>query len=210
MHSELSKVFQDLTKDLLAEEGPRLTTMRNYSFAILVYPPQQEFAMRQHVRQTNQRLGQHSWSILEISLQELLMQRLKSLEPEEIEDLITTEKRQHRSNPERALNRLKDQLANILEGEEGLASDVIQKIQLLSEDTPLESQKTLIWINRLGSVYPFFRCSSLLKYLDGRTGNLPVVMLYPGSRKDLTALSFMDHLPPDRDYRPRIYSSQTF
>ncbi|WP_368736697.1 BREX protein BrxB domain-containing protein [Nostoc sp. CHAB 5715] len=45
-----------------------------------------------------------------------------------------------------------------------------------------------------------------LVVIDGKTSNLPVVLLYPGERRDLNALSFMDELPSDRDYRPRIYS----
>ena len=34
---------------------------------------------------------------------------------------------------------------------------------------------------------------------------LPVILLYPGRIIDETGLSFMGVLPPDRDYRPRIY-----
>jgi len=36
---------------------------------------------------------------------------------------------------------------------------------------------------------------------------VPVVLLYPGKRRDLSALSFMGELQPDRDYRPRIYGA---
>jgi len=42
-------------------------------------------------------------------------------------------------------------------------------------------------------------------WIDGHTGDTPVVLLYPGVRRDLSALSFMGELDPDRDYRPRIY-----
>jgi len=45
----------------------------------------------------------------------------------------------------------------------------------------------------------------LLKHIDGKTRNIPVVLLYPGKRVDKSGLSFMCELPPDRDYRPRIY-----
>ena len=60
-------------------------------------------------------------------------------------------------------------------------------------------------IGRAGALYPFFRSSALLKHIDGKTRNIPVVLLYPGERKDTTALSFMGELAADRDYRPRIY-----
>ena len=60
-------------------------------------------------------------------------------------------------------------------------------------------------IGRAGALYPFFRVSALLKHLDGKTRNVPVVLLYPGERKGEPGLSFMGELDPDRDYRPRIY-----
>ena len=66
--------------------------------------------------------------------------------------------------------------------------------------------RTIIFIGRAGALYPFFRSSSLLKHIDGKTRNLPVVLLYPGERKDGNSLSFMSRLAADRDYRPRIYS----
>ena len=49
------------------------------------------------------------------------------------------------------------------------------------------------------------RTSALLKHLDGRTRNVPVVLLYPGERRGDTGLSFMGIINPDSDYRPRIY-----
>ena len=58
-----------------------------------------------------------------------------------------------------------------------------------------------------GQLYPFFRTSALLRHIDGRTGDVPVVLLYPGKRRELSALSFMGELQPDRDYRPRIYGN---
>jgi hypothetical protein len=45
----------------------------------------------------------------------------------------------------------------------------------------------------------------LLKHLDGKTRNVPVVLLYPGERRGDTGLSFMGKINPDSDYRPRIY-----
>ena len=65
--------------------------------------------------------------------------------------------------------------------------------------------RTLALIGRAGAIYPFFRTSALLRHLDGRTRNVPVVLLYPGERRGATGLSFMGMLNPDNDYRPRIY-----
>jgi len=72
---------------------------------------------------------------------------------------------------------------------------------------PDQLERTLALVGRAGALYPFFRSSALLKHLDGRTRNVPVVLLYPGGRRGPTSLSFMDMLEPDSDYRPRIYPS---
>jgi hypothetical protein len=66
--------------------------------------------------------------------------------------------------------------------------------------------KKLILLSRAGGLYPFFRSSGLLRHLDGKTSNLPIVLLYPGDRQDVSSLSFMGEQTTDRDYRPRIYS----
>ena len=39
-----------LRKDLMAEGGPQISTMRNYNFAILPYPPADEFKLRREIR----------------------------------------------------------------------------------------------------------------------------------------------------------------
>jgi hypothetical protein len=208
--SNLSSVFEELKRDLTNPNGPSITTMRNYSFAILVYRPEQEFEMRKKVRQLSDHLRSEQWAVLEISLHRLLLQRLRSLEEGVLESWIETEKRQSKRNPEKALLRVKEQLANLLEGEEGLARDVVQLVNEFCEKYPEAVDRTVIWIKRLGALYPYYRCSSLLKHLDGKTGNVPVILLYPGERKDKTALSFMGEMPADRDYRPRIYSAEMF
>jgi len=208
--SQLASVFDQLKRDLTAAGGPSITTMRNYSFAMVVYRPEQEFEMRRKVRQISDELRAQDWAVLEISLQRLLMQRLKSLEESVLQSWIDTEKRQSRRNPERAWLRVKEQLANLLEGEQGLAQDVVRLVDQFCQQYPEAARRSLIWVKRLGALYPFYRCSSLLKHLDGKTGQVPVILLYPGERKDKTALSFIGELPADRDYRPRIYSAEMF
>ena len=71
---------------------------------------------------------------------------------------------------------------------------------------PDKAERTLALVGRAGALYPFFRTSSLLKHLDGQTGQVPVVLLYPGARQGESGLSFMGITKPDRDYRPRIYA----
>ena len=71
---------------------------------------------------------------------------------------------------------------------------------------PRGADRTLVLIGRAGALYPFFRSSALLKHIDGKTRNIPVVLLYPGERTghDRRSPSWASSIA-DRDYRPRIY-----
>jgi len=197
---------QALRNDLLDEGGPKISTMRNYRFAILLYDPREEFKLRAQIRILTDDLKGQGWNVLGVSLQSLFLDRLKREERRILESITRTEYRLYAKDPNRALNYLKDKIALYIEGAEGIAKDVIALIDDFSDKHPGETNRTLIFLGRAGGLYPFFRSSALLKHIDGKTNNLPVVLLYPGERRDLNALSFMDELPSDRDYRPRIYS----
>lgn len=207
----LQNAFAALRRDLLAEEGPRISTMRNYRFAILPHRPEREFEVRRLARKLGDELkAKHGWEVLDIDLHACLVQRLRTkLRAEELQSLIQSERRLAGKAQDalRPLSRLGGPLSRLLEGEQGLVSDVIREIGEFADRYPERQDKTLIWIRRLGSLYPFIRTSSLLRHLDGKTRQIPVVLLYPGEQKGPTALSFMGELEPDRDYRPRIYSS---
>ena len=107
--------------------------------------------------------------------------------------------------PERGLNYLKNKLTPLIEGPDGIAADCSRVICEYADQHPDRVDRTLALIGRAGAIYPFFRTSALLRHLDGRTRNVPVVLLYPGERRGPTGLSFMGILNPDNDYRPRIY-----
>ncbi len=202
---KLEEAMAALRKDLLAEEGPQISTMRNYRFAIVPYQPKDEFRLRQYVRRLTDDLRAAGWRVLAISLQKLLLDRIRKTGDANSESLVAREKRLHEKDPERALAHLRDKIAPHIEGPEGLAADVVALIAGLRAEAPDETDRSLVLLGRAGALYPFFRSSALLKHIDGKTGNIPVVLLYPGERKDTTALSFMGELAPDRDYRPRIY-----
>lgn len=194
-----------LEHDLLADTGPQISTMRNYRFAILPYKPEDEFKLRQRIRRLTDKLRSEGWGVLPISLQKLLLDRIRATGSDNIASLTAREKRLHDKDPARALAHLRDKIAPHIEGPDGIAADVARLIDNFANENPDSTDRTLVLIGRAGSLYPFFRSSALLKHIDGKTRNIPVVLLYPGTRKDTTALSFMGELDADRDYRPRIY-----
>jgi hypothetical protein len=201
----LDEAVAALRRDLLAPGGPQISTMRNYRFAILPYRPKDEFKLRQLMRRLTDELRAEGWGVLPINLQQLLLDRVRATGEADMEALKSRERRLYEKDPERALAHLRDKIAPHIEGPDGIAADVARLIHAFADEHPDRADRTLVLLGRAGALYPFFRSSALLKHIDGKTKNIPVVLLYPGERRDTTALSFMGELDADRDYRPRIY-----
>jgi hypothetical protein len=206
--SELEEAFQALRADLISEEGAQISTMRNYRYAIVQYEPEHEFRVREHVQRLTGELTSAGWVVLTLSLQKLLLARVRSMGDDAVKRLVELERRTAQASAERGLNYLKGQLTRLVEGPEGIAADVSREIAAFADAHPDKAEQTLVLVGRAGALYPFSRVSGLLKHLDGRTRNIPVVLLYPGERRGEAGLSFMGVLEPDRDYRPRIYPSR--
>ena len=201
----LQEAFAALRRDLIHEDGPRISTMRNYRFAIVQYNPADEFKLRAEVQRLSADLVANGWMVLSLSLQKLLLDRVRTLGEDWVNRVVEMEARMARIKTERGLNYLKSKLAPVIEGPDGIAADCSRIICDYADQHPDHVDRTLALIGRAGSLYPFFRSSALLRHLDGRTGNVPAVLLYPGERRGPTGLSFMGRIIPDHDYRPRIY-----
>ena len=203
--SPLQQALHALRSDLIQDDGPRISTMRNYRFAIVQYDPKDEFRLRREVRKLNTDLMSNGWIVLPISLQTLLLDRLRAQGDDFIQRMIEREKRTTKKSIARGLQDLQNRLAPLIEGPEGIAADCSRIISDYADKNPDKLDRTLAIIGRAGALYPFFRSSALLRHLDGRTRNVPVVLLYPGERRGEKGLSFMGVVEPDSDYRPRIY-----
>lgn len=208
MSKKLQEAFDALESDLIDDNGPRISTMRNYRFAIVPYDPAEEFALRGKVQTLTSKLIANSWVVLSISLQQLVLDRVRAQGDDWMTRVVAMERRLDR---DRALKYLRDRLTPIIEGDNGvggIADDCARKIREFAAANPDKAERTLALVGRAGALYPFFRSSALLKHLDGKTSHVPVVLLYPGTRRtDVSsgALSFMGLVAPDADYRPRIY-----
>jgi hypothetical protein len=203
--TEIDSALSALKADLLAEQGPQISTVRNYNFAILPYPPDQEFPLRRAIDELSHQLRDSGWNTDTVDLHKLLLRRLRRESPDFLESLIVREKAlANAADGTRRLRMLKEKLANILDTPEGLAADVVVVIEEILSRAE-EASRSVIFLGRLGALYPFMRTSALLKHVAGKTHNAPVVLLYPGRVVGETGLSFMGVLAADRDYRPRIY-----
>lgn len=203
--SPLKQAFAALRSDLVHDDGPRISTMRNYRFAILQYDPTHELELRRQAQTLSAELSNNGWVVLSLDLSKMLFNRVRAQGKDWPERVINMEKRLTKSAPERGLSYLKSKLVPLIEGPEGLAADCSRIICEHVDKHPDQADRTLALIGRAGALYPFFRSSALLRHLDGKTRHVPVVLLYPGERRGQTGLSFMGMLPADNDYRPRIY-----
>jgi hypothetical protein len=203
--SPLEEAFAALRRDLIQEDGPRISTMRNYRFAIVQYQPTEEFKLRGHVQRLSADLVANGWVVLLLNLQTLLFDRVRAQGRDWAERVIAMETKTASRGAERGLNYLKSKLSTLIEGPDGIAADCSRIIRDYADRHPDHVDRTLALIGRAGALYPFFRTSALLRHLDGRTRNVPVVLLYPGERRGPTGLSFMGMVDPAHDYRPRIY-----
>ena len=201
----LQESFSALRRDLIQEDGPRISTMRNYRFAIVQYDPRDEFDLRAEVRKLSTELIANGWVVFSINLQKLLLDRVRSQGEDWVSRVIEMERRTAEIAPARGLNYIKSKLTPLIEGPDGIAAECSRVICEYADRNPDHVDRMLALIGRAGAIYPFFRTSALLRHLDGRTRNVPVVLLYPGERRGATGLSFMGVLNPDSDYRPRIY-----
>lgn len=201
----LQQAFVALRRDLIHEDGPHISTMRNYRFAIMQYDPSDEFDLRGEVQRLTADLVANGWMVLSISLQKLLLDRVRAQGLEWVDRVVQMEERMAGIEPERGLNYLKSKLWPLIEGPDGIATDCSRLISEYADRHPDTVDRTVAFIGRAGALYPFIRSSALLRHLDGRTRNVPVVLLYPGERRGVAGLSFMGILNPDNDYRPRIY-----
>ena len=192
----LQEAFAALRRDLIHEDGPRISTMRNYRFAIVQYDPAAEFELRGEVQHLSSDLVANGWVVFSVNLQKLLLDRVRAQGADWVEPRHGMEGRLAGLDPERGLNYLKDKLTPLIEGPDGIAADCSRLIGEYADAHPDIVDRTLALIGRAGALYPFFRSSALLRHLDGRTRNVPVVLLYPGERRGPTGLSFMGDAQP--------------
>lgn len=203
---KLERRLDDLVKDLLSPSGPNISTNRNYPFALFQYSPHEEFTMRAKLIEQIDALRGKGWTILNVDLFAALIEYLEEQEDGDLIDaLIQEEKLQYtanRSNYKFPLKTLQNSLDVFLKDQNEYPGVILKKIIQKTENS--DKMKTVIFLSRIGALYPFYRTSSLLRYLD--TGiRVPTIVLYPGERLEQYYLSFMGEMDADRDYRPRIY-----
>jgi hypothetical protein len=195
--------LDELRRDLLSPDGPQLSVIRAYRFAIFHYAPDAELEMRRRMAELSSDLDRSGWKVIGLSAVELFLKRVERECDGEVRRLLQTERRHFARGAQNGLEYLQQQVAPWLEGKTGIAADVAEAIRQRIE--PGAEARTVAFIGRLGAFYPFYRTSALLRFLDNAVP-VPVILLYPGYRVGDRSLSFMGAVSAaDSDYRPHIY-----
>jgi hypothetical protein len=187
---------QRLTRDLepvLRETDPRarISAYHNMPYAIFHYPPEEEIVLRAELALLSTRLEQIGKRVTSISLAECLADALAA-EGLTTERIASAEKRT-------GTEKMVDTIHMVISRRRPLDDLVAARIP--QEADPA---RDIVFIVRAGSLFPFYRTSSLLEQLKGKL-EVPAVLFYPGELDGVAGLKFMGVLEAEHNYRPKIF-----
>lgn len=168
----------------------RLSAYHDMPFAIFRYDPEEEFELRRQVRLLETRLTQRGKRVSRISLAECLEEALRSQNP--LEDWFEVERSQGTET--------------VVETVHAVLSEYSPLIDLVARRLPKDPdpERDIVFILRVGALFPVYRTFSLLEQLKGRI-TVPAVLFYPGVLDGAAGLRFMGVLDAEHNYRPKIF-----
>ena len=170
---------------------PRLSAYHDMPFAIFVYPPAEEFSVREQVALLRTRLSQGGKRVTTVSLASCLEEALSA------EGL---------AGPALAEAERDSGLELTIETAFSVLSEYQPLDQIVARHVPADADPTrdIVFLTRAGSLFPLYRTSALLEQLKGQFA-VPAVLFYPGVTDGPAGLRFMGVLDAEHNYRPRIF-----
>ena len=187
---------QRLTRDLepvLRERDPRarISAYHDMPYAIFHYPPEEEIPLRAELALLRTRLEQLGKHITTVSLADCLADALAA-------EGLTTQ-RLASAEKQTGTAKVVDTIHMVISRRRPLDDLVAARIP--AEADP---ERDIVFIVRAGSLFPFYRTSSLLEQLKGKL-DVPAVLFYPGELDGVAGLKFMGVLDAEHNYRPKIF-----
>ncbi len=170
---------------------PHISAYHDMPYAIFLYPPEDEFAVRSELSLLKTRLEQAGKHVTIISLAERMATALEA-EGVSTEDL---------ANAESSVG-----LKSTIETVHEILGSYQPLDDLVASLTPKEAGPLheIVFIVRAGALFPVHRTSSLLEQLKGKV-HVPSVLMYPGVADGAAGLRFMGVLDAEHSYRPKIF-----
>lgn len=181
--------------NLLAE----ISTYQGVPFALFVYPPTAERELRREAAMLATRVEHEAGRKVHlVSIAELVWTAIRAAFSPDGKPLFDAERSFRDEEPERRLERLQGQMEQLLSEVYPLPAMIEERAKALGPE------KDVLFLTRVGTLFPAYRASALLESLMGAV-RVPTVLFYPGSRSGTNSLRFMDSLEAVHSYRHRIY-----
>jgi hypothetical protein len=201
---------QQLEPVLMASDsGVGLSTYTDMPFGIFLYPPEDEWELRQELSNLAIRLKNSGKTVQRLSMATLIDQAIicAGLSMEEIAEWEAS----------MGIDLAQESIQDILIGKaEG--STPIDEIVAAAIDMSKDKRNHIVFLERVGSMFGLQRPSGLLENLHrplesrvdkhDRTPKVthPLVLFYPGQRDGPAGLRFMDETEADHNYRPKLFA----
>ena len=184
-----------ITRDLepvLSMDDPRtkLSAYHDMPYALFRYDPEDEFELRKQVTLLETRLTQKGKRIKRISLADCLDEAMRSQRP--LQEWFDAERDQG--------------VETIVETVHSVLSEYAPLVDLVEARLPPDPDplRDIVFLTRAGSLFPVYRCHTLLEQMHGRL-TVPAVLFYPGTLDGAVGLKFMGVIDADPNYRPKIF-----
>ncbi|QNI63511.1 BREX protein BrxB domain-containing protein [Synechococcus sp. A15-44] len=178
------------------DSGVGLSTYTDMPFGIFLYPPEDEWELRQALRDLVVRLENAGKSVQRLSMAELLKQSIEAagLSLEEIAQ----------GEADLGIAMVRDTIRDVLSGKAAGSTPLDQLVaEAVDKSKPTTSH--IVFLERVGALFGLHRPSALLENLHHKVSH-PVVLFYPGQRDGPAGLRFMDEAEADHNYRPKLFA----
>ena len=179
-----------------ADSGVGLSTYTDMPFGIFLYPPEDEWELRQALRDLVVRLENAGKTVQRLSMAQLLEQSIEAagLSLEEIKQWEC----------EMGVAMVRETIRDVLSGK-AAGSTPLDQLVADAVDASKPATSHIIFLERVGTLFGLHRPSALLENLHHKVSH-PVVLFYPGQRDGPAGLRFMDELEADHNYRPKLFA----
>ena len=179
-----------------ADSGVGLSTYTDMPFGIFLYPPEDEWELRQALRDLVVRLENAGKTVQRLSMTQLLEQSIEAagLSLEEIAQ----------GEADLGIAMVRDTIRDVLSGK-AAGSTPLDQIVAEAVDASKPTTSHIVFLERVGALFGLHRPSALLENLHHKVSH-PVVLFYPGQRDGPAGLRFMDEAEADHNYRPKLFA----
>jgi hypothetical protein len=178
--------FKEL--QLRLQESNRLRNTGGDPVFYIVFPPEDMLKVKRRVKAWKAQLSLSGWDVELLSLARLLDDFFKN---HPLRQFWLTGEQSNAGDIESVNTILREAL---------LSGNVVEKKVLETMATLAAKAKGLLLITDIEALHPYLRIGAIEQHLTGKV-NLPVVILYPGSRSGQSNLSFLGIYPEDGNYR---------